>query len=1271
MRLRKLVLHGFKSFADRTEFLFDQPVTCIVGPNGCGKSNVVDAVKWVLGEQSAKSLRGDAMLDVVFNGSNTRKPAGMAEVILVFENPINADGQRILNLPVDEVSVGRRLYRDGTSEYTLAGKSARLKDIRDLFLDTGVGVDAYSVIEQGRVSQLLESNPQQRRIIFEEAAGISRFKVKKKEAQRKLEKVDQNLLRVNDVTQEVDRRLRGVKIQAGKARNYQELSTRLNELRLGYGLQEFHRLHGDITRINSDVEETNFRVDDVSTDLAKRQNELAVAREQGEGIAQQKQRAEHELVEAQAAVRAAQQKQHFAQEQLKQIAEQLQHVERDHAAAIERRGEIDEQLQAEARKFEELTTELNTKRAEIESKQQSFKDDQLKLNDLINQIEKNKQAVLDLMRRLAQVNSRLASIEIERKNIAVNQDRQTHRKQQLDTDIAAAEARLGETKAKLETVLKQVAERQAEHDARKAAAAELGQQIKSITEQLGSAKEHRSGLLSRQKVLQDLEARREGVSEAVKKILKEREEKYPFVQGIVADLLRVDVEHAQAIEAALDGRDQWLVVESLDAVSADALKSLSGRVSFVARAPRPCSDSQKYMGEVPMPQSENPWAVTDIGVRLAIDLIKVEYEHRSIAEKLLGNTAVVDTLADAIALHKTGPQGWRFVTKEGHLVEAGGVIKAGPLGASMGILSRRSELESVAQHLVEVDRAIARVNDELAASSQQAKQVEEEINQLRNGVYQLNTQRVELTSQQTQINDRLASFRRELPLLDRELQNLLAQTEKLGEEEKQKLGQKQQMDGQQAGLQEQIDSFTQQQASLVEHVKRLNEELTTCRVAIGQVQEKQLSTRQTVERLRSQQNEIAQQIERLDCTVRTAAERREGVEVEAQRAEREEGLQNERVEGLRERVAAMSSQLQATLETVRGLTSKVESIRGLHGELEQKLHQLQLQQSELNIRRESLVSRTQDELQIDLAERYAQVVEEHKGQETFPYDAGATDWEEVGKEIKDLKERINRLGNVNLDSIGEMEELEQRATFYANQLQDLAEAKQQLEQLIDEINRESGIRFEQTFNAVREHFQTLFRHLFGGGSADVFLELEVEDKEAMKAAQTEAGDGKPVPVMRKTVDPLDAGIEIIARPPGKKPVTISQLSGGEKAMTCIALLMSIFKSKPSPFCILDEVDAPLDEANNVRFGLIVQEFLSLSQFIIITHHKRTMQIGDVLYGVTQQEQGVSKRVAVKFDQVAQGGRISDNAIAQAERAEQAAEVEEATIDGEVVEESVA
>src|SRR5687768_4672852 len=346
MRLKKLILQGFKSFADRTEFSFDSPITGIVGPNGCGKSNVVDGFKWVLGEQSAKSLRGEAMLDCIFNGSGGRKPAGMAEVTLVFENPKRADdGSRTLALDVDEVSVGRRLYRDGTSEYQLNNGSARLKDVRELFLDTGVGVDAYSVIEQGRVAALLEANPEERRLIFEEAAGISKFKQRKKEAQRKLEKVDQNLLRVNDIVEEVEKRLRSVKVQAGRARTYQEHSQRLAELRLTYALHDYHTQHTKLAELEGKGEDAQFRLDDATGDLSSKQNELAAKREQFDGLSQQKQRVEYELVQARAGMQAAEQRQQYAQQQLRQIAEQVESFERDRAEVERKLGEVSGSLE--------------------------------------------------------------------------------------------------------------------------------------------------------------------------------------------------------------------------------------------------------------------------------------------------------------------------------------------------------------------------------------------------------------------------------------------------------------------------------------------------------------------------------------------------------------------------------------------------------------------------------------------------------------------------------------------------------------------------------------------------------------------------------------------------------------------------------------------------------------------------------------------------------------------------------------------------------------
>src|SRR5687768_9607197 len=404
MRLKKLILQGFKSFADRTEFVFDSPITRIVGPNGCGKSNVVDGFKWVLGEQSAKSLRGDAMINVIFNGSGARKPAGVAEVTLVFDNPVREDGSRVLHLDVDEVSVGRRLYRDGTSEYQINNHNARLKDVRELFLDTGVGVDAYSVIEQGRVAALLEANPEERRLIFEEAAGISKFKQRKKEAQRKLERGDQNLLRVRDIVEEVEKRLRSVKIQAGRARTYQEYSQRLGELRLTYALQEYYTHRVQLTELDAKREDAQFRLDDAAGDLAKKQNELAAKREQFDHLSQKRQRVEYELVQAQASMQSAKQRQQYAEQQLRQIAEQLEAFQADRAATEQKLAEVSDALAGETDTLQRLTEELQQHRELIEERQGAFKDGQLRLAQLNQQVEQHKAAILDLMRQLANVN---------------------------------------------------------------------------------------------------------------------------------------------------------------------------------------------------------------------------------------------------------------------------------------------------------------------------------------------------------------------------------------------------------------------------------------------------------------------------------------------------------------------------------------------------------------------------------------------------------------------------------------------------------------------------------------------------------------------------------------------------------------------------------------------------------------------------------------------------------------------------------------------------
>jgi chromosome segregation protein len=1224
MRLKKLILHGFKSFADRTEFAFDVPITGIVGPNGCGKSNVVDAFKWVLGEQSAKSLRGDAMLDVIFNGSGTRKPAAMSEVTLVFGNPINGGGRRTLNLDVDEVSVGRRLYRDGTSEYQINGQTGRLKDVRELFLDTGVGVDAYSVIEQGRVAALLDANPQERRLIFEEAAGISKFKQRKKEAQRKLERVDQNLLRVNDIVEELEKRLRGVKAQATRAKTFQEYSTRLAELRLTYSIHEYHVHRTKLTEVEAGRDDAQFRLDDASGDLAHAQNQLADQRDKLTKLSEQRRTLERDLVQARAAAQAARQRQQYATQQIAQMAEQLATYREDQSQLESKLAAVTRSLDGEKQNLQALTDELASQRQLINQRQQAFGECQLRLASMDQQREQAKSAILDVLRKLAAVNSRMGAVEIEQKNVAAQQTRLSARQGVVAAELARLEAVRAELQEKLDQTVALMAQQQAELEAKRAAAAALGKQIAQVAEQLAAAREHRSGLISRRKLLEDLEARREGVSEGVKSVLRQREGKFPFVRGLVCDVLRVDIEHAHVIEAALDGRDQWLVTtDSTAAANAQAaLADLEGRVNFL------CKDGDVNAGDVAPLIDSYDWLQCRHRVRLAIDLVRCEPEDGWVAEAILAKTAIVEDLAIAMDMRGNGPAGFRYVTYRGEVLEWDGTLRAGPLSSAMGLLSRRSELQAIGQQIAEVDGRIEQHARQLAEDNSVARSLEDQIGSLRNAIYASNTTKVQASGALAQNADQQNALKREQPLLERELAALANTLGQLQAEHATLVEKRQALDQDQTARNQQVEELTIAHHTAADDLKQLGEQLTTTRVQLGQVQEKQLASSQAVQRQTASINELGQQIERVAQSTATLNERTRVVEKELATAVQTETALTQAESAQSTRLNQMNAEYTTASDTADGLGQHVEYIRSRRQDIEQELHRLALAAGEETVRLQTLVQRTQEESQLDLPARYAELTADGKA-----YQPGEVDFEAVAVEIKDLRERIGRLGNVNVEAIGELAELETRQQFLGTQLADLNSSKEQLVALIDEVNKESGIRFETTFNAVREHFQVMFRKLFGGGKADVFLETELPRPEPVEGQP-------PAP----EIDILDAGIEIIARPPGKQPVSISQLSGGEKTMTCVALLMSIFKSKPSPFCILDEVDAALDEANNERFNSVVREFLDMSQFIVITHSKRTMQVADMLYGVTMQEQGVSKRVAVKFDQIDVQGRIAAAAL---------------------------
>jgi chromosome segregation protein len=1183
LKLARLELSGFKSFADYTEFVFDDGITGIVGPNGCGKSNVVDAVKWVLGEMSAKSLRGEGMMDVIFNGSGNRKPMGMAEVSLTFTNE-----DRRLPLDAETVKITRRLYRDSTSEYLINNAMSRLKDIRELFLDTGVGVDAYSLIEQGRVSALLDSNSNDRREIFEEAAGISRFKQRKKEALRKLEKTDQNLAQSQLVLEEVEKQLRSVKVQAGRARNYQEYAGRLKELRSAYVMQEYDGLHKKVVAVNDLLNDVVDSLAAVRRQMEEKRTRQAELQMELEGAQESARKAERELLAAQSERASATQRGDFAQQQIAQLTEQRTLIET-------RRGDVQERLQlriADVKRHEETVAAIDQKlrqhEAEVADASQKQEQASKAIAGLNRSVDEHKSKAIDLMRQVARLHNDINGLKINQENLTNQKGRLEARKAQVDSQIAELKAKVGELEARKTELTQQSAALQEEATAVRAEQAANNQRMSGISQELARQREHRSGLKSRQNVLNDLQSKREGVSQVVRELLKSRDagKGFSYVKGMVADAISTDLEHAAVVEAALGEMQNAVIVSDSAALLADAevWRKLAGRVTVLA--------ADKMLAY----QDGYDWSRHGKNATAAIDLVKTEGDSALLMHQLLGRTVVVDSLADALALADEGPSDYRFVTRAGEVVESSSAQRQlilGDMSKRGGMIMRRAEVAKLEHELAEVEIKVQELTAQISHCDQTSHELDAKQQELRQKIYQADSQRAEVNAQLQQSSSQLQRTTSEGPLLVGEIESIERQIVSARERQTEFESKTAGLEQEQKKIEAVVHELGAQLIVRQHEVSELAEAATRARVAMGQVQEqrsginRELATaRQTVGQLQMEAQRLTGEADMVEgrigdakATVAKTEELLATLAGQITEAEAQLATHTDQVTALRTEFTSVNSALDTVQEQIE--------------QFSRREHELSLGKNELSVRIETLIEHTLEELQINLHEAYAN------------YQAQDMNWDAVASEINELKGKIARLGNVNLDAILEQSQLEERQATISGALADIFDAKRQLEELITKINEDSRVRFAESFAAIRIEFQEMFRKLFGGGKADL--------------------------IMENPEDILESGIEILARPPGKEPQSMSLLSGGEKTMTAVALVMSIFKSKPSPFCILDEVDAALDEANTTRFAAIIQDFLQYSQFIVITHNKRTMSVATTLYGVTMQEQGVSKRVAVRFD----------------------------------------
>jgi chromosome segregation protein len=1220
--LKRLELVGFKSFADKTAFDFAPGFTGIVGPNGSGKSNVVDAVRWVLGEQSARSLRGGEMSDVIFNGSASRRGLGLAEVTMTFDN-----ARRVLATSAQEVQITRRVYRGGESEYLINGQSSRLKDIRDLFLGSGAGTDAYSIIEQGRVDVLLQASTKDRRTIFEEAAGISRFKAKKTETLRRLAHSEQNLARLGDILDEVEKQLRSVKLQAAKAQRHQEYSARLRELRVALGLRDYHALGSRLASETAALEALRAELAGRQTEAESHERELA--------------RLEEELSRLEAAAIAGEADLSAARQQIAAEEASLSSCwsvagdleadltqSRQQAAALTRHvGALEAAATQAGEELRAVESRCEEARSAVRRLEEDLRAADDRRQELHARIEREKNEHLDCMRQAARLQNDTVGFKARIDNLTHERERLQTRSEQAAEHLASIDTELEELTNADDALQRRLA------DSRQGLE-ELRQECERLREAQEAAvrvatdlRERRSGLASRIEVLEGLERSLEGLSAGVREVYAHLEQADPgawrTVVGLVADVLTVRREFAPLIDLALGEQAQRFLVRDLEEV-AQALKErgipFTGRVGFlplsVARpAPRPDS------APVVAPGTEHGPALPPGVIALAERVVRCDEPGLAwLPRRLLGRTLIVRDLEMARAL-AGGRALLRCVTLQGELVEADGTVTVGTHHAETGVLSRKSELrelreqaEALDLHLSEAERDLVDLRERLAELDGRSESQKREIDVLAEQAADLRSRIGRHRDRRAGLHDEVEVSRSEITGLEHEIERLDAEWQRAREAAATAEAEVQRLQGCIADAEREIRTLDDER-------QRRQQEALAGKIAFARVEERLTG-------LRSRHRQLEADLRQRVAECEEATRNRDSAR--ARLTETERGLLaalaalatwHQRKELAERKLTVLSGERTRHRHERQQRLEETQSSRSAWQAQRERAHARELEVNDLRHRLDTLCGRLAEDYQLELASLYREKVEkgewgEHFGESpsgepaTTVADSSAPapsrmTLEEANAEIEELRKKLSRLGSVNLEALQELAELEARADALRLQFDDMTGAQKTLMEIISEINGESRRLFTDTFTAVRGHFQELFRKLFGGGMADVVLEDES--------------------------DVLESGIEVVARPPGKELRSISLMSGGEKTLTAVALLLAVFRNKPSPFCILDEVDAALDEANIGRFTDVLRDFLDRSQFILITHSKRTMACADVLYGVTMAESGVSRRMAVRFE----------------------------------------
>jgi chromosome segregation protein len=1185
MRIRKLEISGFKSFVDRTVIHFDTDVVGIVGPNGCGKSNIVDAIRWAMGEQSAKHLRGRSMADVIFNGSEHRGPHGMAEVTLVFDN---ADPDGAAQLPLEykdyaEIGVTRRLFRDGTSEYLINKTQVRLKDVTDLFLGTGVGTKAYSIIEQGKVGLIVSARAEDRRMLIEEAAGITKYKARKRQAEQKMDQTRQNLLRVGDIVSEIQRNLASLKRQAAKAERYISYRNELEDLILH---EASHRLLELI--VLGQVEEAARaaqaeREQAARAALGAREAELEVTRQSALTSEDRAEKAQNAAFLADNEVRT-----HEAE--IARARDRFRHLEERRAAATTEQADLDRTVGELIVEQTELSGQLAKVADEEQRESELALEEHERLEDLRHGERTAEQEAADLRKRTATAQAEVAAAEATLSGFERRLGEMSQRRAKLEDELSRLRFEgedLSLRQAALVTAVAEIAEgKQVSAEERTRLDAEM-KQLREAAVLRDRDVEHEKNELNqrrnRLRALEELHARLEGVGGGVKHLLRSKD---PALLGLVADRIEAPAELTAAFAGLLGDRLQCVVVSDVERgveLLGELARSKSGRASVIAARPRFVAGAA-----VRPPRGEGV-------IGPLIDRLLINPEDEALARVLVGDAVVVTTASVATRLAAEGASS-TLVALDGTVIHPGGMISGGSGDAvAAGMIEHKREMRELHEIVAKKSEEVTALLDAQKAQRLRMTEVSAALERARNEAHQGELALVTAEKDLRRAEDQLANATRRTAQVEGELSELgeridLASDERTAADEKLSAG-RAACEEAGAGL----EHAEMRAAEWRERVLGQQSIVTDRKVRLARVRERAHAMRGTVERLTRSCDELRGRIARLN-EERDESARGAGKAAAAMMLSRDQ--LTSAVGAARAAHAELDEARRALDEARQALAVREADLRGLRLELADAAEQLQkheMRMQRLSIERTHLLEGVSERFRgLDLNRvvgdyhKRPPVDDSHKAR------------------IQELTELLDRMGPVNVDAVREHAEAEGRYKYYSEQKEDLEKAITDLEKAIAQMNRESKRLFKSTFDGINARFKALFPKMFRGGAA----ELKLTNAEDM----------------------LETGIEILAQPPGKKLGNIELMSGGEKALTAVSLIFAIFQFKPSPFCILDEVDAPLDEANVTRYNEGIRTMTDRSQFILITHIKRTMQSVDVLYGVTMQEPGVSKLVSVRVNE---------------------------------------